>query len=675
MTTTSSSNSAPAWQPNQIYVAGDLVSIGSLTYLANWWTQSDPSSTSGPLGSGLPWTLVSPTPPPAGGNSVPSWSVGSVYTAGMTVVENGITYKANWWTQGNNPVDSSGPIGSGKPWTIVTATPPAPVLPPPVVPNVPIGLTASQTSATSTVLSWQPATVPGNGAVSGYAVFENGAQIATVIGTTFTAAALVAATAYQFAVAALDTAGSSAQSAPVAVTTSAGSTNSTWLANGIYTAGMTVVVDGITYHANWWTQGTDPVNNSGPVGSGQPWTQVTPSGPVVSVPSVPAGLIAFGTSSTGTTLSWQASTVSANGKVTDYTIFENGHQIATTTGTAFTVGNLVAADSYSFAVAAVDAAGSSAQSSPVSVTTSAAGSGGAATQVFAPYIDMGLTQDEDLLAISQASGIKTFTLAFLQSSGVGTVGWSGVGTIANDTLENGTSILYQVRRLEAAGGSVIISFGGAAGTDPAAVAPNAQALQSEYQSVIDRYGVTSLDFDIEGAEVADQHAITLRDHALVGLKAANPNLTISFTLPVLPTGLDSNGVNVLQSAKNDGLNPDVVNVMAMDYGASVDQGGQMGADAISAALNTIDQIKFIGLTSKVGVIPLIGVNDVSSEVFSLADAQDLLNFAKGNSDIAHLSMWSVARDNGSAPGLTYDSPTASGIAQSDYQFASIFKGF
>jgi chitodextrinase len=674
MTTTNRSNSAPAWQPNQIYVAGDLVTIGSLTYLANWWTQSDPAISSGSSGSGLPWTLVSPTVPPSGGTGAPSWLVGSVYTAGMTVVMNGVTYKANWWTQGNDPTGSSGPLGSGQPWTIVTSPPPPPPAPPPAVPTVPTGLAASQTSANSTLLTWQPSTVPGNGAVSGYAVFENGAQIATTTGTTYTATNLAAGTAFNFAVAALDSAGSSALSAPLSFTTSAGSTNSTWLAGSVYIAGMTVVVDGVTYHANWWTQGNDPASNSGPVGSGQPWTRLTPAGPVSSVPSVPAGLTAYGTTSSSTTLSWQASAVPGNGTVTDYAIFENGQQIATTTGTAFTVGNLTAANSYRFAVAAEDSAGSSAQTAPVSVTTMAVGSGGGTTtQVFAPYIDMGLLQDQDLLAISQASGIKTFTLAFLQSSGPGTVGWSGVGTIANDTLQNGTSILYQVQRLEAAGGSVIISFGGSAGIDPAAAATSAQVLQAEYQSVIDRYGVSSLDFDIEGAEVADQRAITLRDQALVGLKAANPNLSISFTLPVLPSGLDSNGLTVLQSAKHDGLNPDVVNVMAMDYGASVDQGGQMGADAINAALKTIDQIRFVGLTSKVGVTPMIGVNDISSEVFTLADARDLLNFAKGNSDIARLAMWSVARDNGSQAGAHYAAPDASGIAQSAYQFASIFK--
>ena len=145
--------------------------------------------------------------------------------------------------------------------------------------------------------------------------------------------------------------------------------------------------------------------------------------------------------------------------------------------------------------------------------------------------------------------------------------------------------------------------------------------------MIDRYHVHSLDFDIEGMAVQDQHSITLRDQALVGLKVANPGLTISYTLPVLPTGLTADGLNVLASAKHDGLAIDVVNIMAMDYGSAVDNGGQMGLDAIDAAIATENQIAALGLSAKLGVTPMIGVNDISSEVFSLADAQALLNLS------------------------------------------------
>ncbi|TCV94820.1 carbohydrate binding protein [Luteibacter rhizovicinus] len=45
-----------------------------------------------------------------------------------------------------------------------------------------------------------------------------------------------------------------------------------WNASAVYTGGNTASENGTNYTANWWTQGNDPATNSGPSGSGQPWT-------------------------------------------------------------------------------------------------------------------------------------------------------------------------------------------------------------------------------------------------------------------------------------------------------------------------------------------------------------------------------------------------------------------
>jgi chitinase len=49
------------------------------------------------------------------------WNASTAYVAGDTVTENGTTYKANWWTQGNDPATSNGGSGSGQPWTVTTS--------------------------------------------------------------------------------------------------------------------------------------------------------------------------------------------------------------------------------------------------------------------------------------------------------------------------------------------------------------------------------------------------------------------------------------------------------------------------------------------------------------------------------------------------------------------------
>ncbi len=301
---------------------------------------------------------------------------------------------------------------------------------------------------------------------------------------------------------------------------------------------------------------------------------------------------------------------------------------------------------------------------------------GSTTQLFAPYVDMSITSDENLVAMQQQAGFKAVTLAFLDSTNGCSVGWGGLGgTLPTDSLPNGDNILHIVQQLRAAGVQVIISFGGATGTEPAVNCSNPSQLQAAYQSVIDRYGVKLLDFDIEGGATTNQASITVRDQALVGLKKANPGLVISYTLPVLPTGLIASGVNILTSAHADGLALDVVNVMAMDYGSSQDNGAQMGLDATDAASATEAQIKAAGLASTVGITPMIGVNDTNTEIFSLNDAQTVLNFANSNSYVSRIAMWSLGRDNGGCAGQQWASPSCSGLSQSSFAFSSNFRTF
>ncbi|HJT27703.1 MAG TPA: carbohydrate-binding protein [Pyrinomonadaceae bacterium] len=461
-----------------------------------------------------------------------------------------------------------------------------------------------------------------------------------------------------------------------------GSCAPTWNSTSVYTAGNTASLNGTNYQANFWTQGQNPSTNNGGAGSGAPWTIIGTCSACTTVPSVPTGLQASGTTSNSTNLSWTASTVAVNCTLTGYTVFRNGVAVGTTSSPNMTVTGLSPVTTYSFRVAANDAAGSSAQSSAINVTTlSGPPPPPPGSKTFAPYVDMGLTVDWQLLTIQQQSGIKVFTLGFVVGNGGCTPTWGGVGaTVANDTLPNGTTILSLVQGIRANGGDVIISFGGASGTELALGCTTVSSLQAAYQAVLNKYSVNSstpvrLDFDIEGGATTDTASIDRRNQALVGLKNANPNLVISYTLPVLPTGLVASGVNILNRVKASGLNVNVINVMAMDYGSANDNGGQMGLSAQQAASNTHNQVVAAGLTSSIGVTPMIGINDVNTEIFQLADAQSLLNFANANSYITRLSMWSVARDNGGCPNQGFASPTCSGISQSNWAFSNIFKPF
>jgi len=244
--------------------------------------------------------------------------------------------------------------------------------------------------------------------------------------------------------------------------------------------------------------------------------------------------------------------------------------------------------------------------------------------------------------------------------------------LPNDNFPDLTTVSSRISALRAAGGDVIISFGGASGIELGQACSSAAAVQAQYQEVINKYGVKMLDFDIEGAPIADTAAVNRRNTALAGLQSANSGLVISYTLPVLPSGLTQDGINLMVNAKSHGVKVAVLNLMAMDYGSSFNPNA-MGQNAIDAVNNTVAQMTANGISVNMGITPMIGRNDVSPEVTTLNDAQQIVNFANGNSRVTRVAMWSVARDNGGCSGAV--SPSCSGISQNTWDFAHIFETF
>jgi len=298
---------------------------------------------------------------------------------------------------------------------------------------------------------------------------------------------------------------------------------------------------------------------------------------------------------------------------------------------------------------------------------------------FAPYVDTSLYPPFGLVSTAQATGVKQFNLAFVVSGGSGgcTPEWGGVTAIGADP------VAAQIGALRAIGGDVRISFGGEAGSELAITCTSVSQLEAAYQQVISAYDVNKIDFDIEGAAVDNTAANARRDQALAALQARDPGLQVSFTLPVLPSGLTSDGDAVLTGAVQAGVNISAVNVMAMDYGdgAAPNPSGQMGTFAIDAATATDAQVaSALGISddaawSKVAVTPMIGVNDTSDEIFTVANAQQLAAFA-ASKHLAWLSMWSAARDT-ECPGgaATSAQPTCSSIVQTPDEFMDTLNAY
>ena len=75
-----------------------------------------------------------------------------------------------------------------------------------------------------------------------------------------------------------------------------------------------------------------------------------------------------------------------------------------------------------------------------------------------------------------------------------------------------------------------------------------------------------------------------------------------------------------------------------------------------------------------GNTPMIGQNDTSGEIFTLADGATVESYA-AQQGIALLSFWAEGRDNDGCPGTTTAESTCSGISQSDGAFTEAFQPF
>ena len=311
----------------------------------------------------------------------------------------------------------------------------------------------------------------------------------------------------------------------------------------------------------------------------------------------------------------------------------------------------------------------------VAVLATSASTARAATSwpahVFAPYVDTGLS-NTTLTTVAADDGTKFFTLAFVNGAGcqwsLPQSGWQS-----------------QVSALQAEGGDVSISFGGYTvdtdATDLGAQCSSAAAMAAQVENVVTSFNVNHLDFDIESNQQTDAADLALTAQALGQVRSwasgRGVNLTISYTIPILPTGFTGEGEGVLTTALANGFTPNIVNIMTMDYGTSGTEMGTAANQALDAAAGQLEGIYGISQSAAyamLGNTPMIGQNDTPGEIFTLADAAAVESHAAAQG-IGWLSFWAEGRDNGGCPGDASASSTCSGLTQNSGAFTQAFQPF
>lgn len=288
---------------------------------------------------------------------------------------------------------------------------------------------------------------------------------------------------------------------------------------------------------------------------------------------------------------------------------------------------------------------------------------------YAPYVSAVEADDND-----SAGSPTSYNLAFVISSGSGcTPKWNGTNAIDDSAVKSRISALTE------SGATARVSFGGASGKELAATCDSVSELTEAYGEALDAAGSTQADFDIEGDELTDSDSVALRSQAIAALQEERPELEVSFTLPVMPSGLDADSLALLASANKYDVQVSTVNLMTMNYGESY--AGDMGGYAVTSATAAQAQLKKVfGTTDAaawkgMALTSMIGTNDVDNETFSLSDAAQVRTFAE-EKGISWVSMWSTFRDQQCEDGSATDDAltNCSGVEQSAGAFAEAFTG-
>ncbi|WP_347878317.1 glycoside hydrolase family 18 protein [Streptomyces sp. KS 21] len=265
---------------------------------------------------------------------------------------------------------------------------------------------------------------------------------------------------------------------------------STTFRTGAATTSVTIYTHG------WYGQPahlTDDVTLVGPDLGGSGPGQPQP-------PAAPTGLTASGATSSSLNLSWSA----ASG-ATSYKLHRDGAAPVSVTGTSTTVTGLAPSTSYTFQVSAVNAAGESARSAPVSASTTNGGGNpgdpGLPAHALVGYLHASFANGSGYVRMADVpASWDVINLAFGEPTSVtsGDIRFSLCPVSECPNVESAAEFKAAIKAKQAAGKKVLISIGGQNGQVQLATTAARDTFVSSVSKIIDEYGLNGLDIDFEG---------------------------------------------------------------------------------------------------------------------------------------------------------------------------------
>jgi hypothetical protein len=288
----------------------------------------------------------------------------------------------------------------------------------------------------------------------------------------------------------------------------------------------------------------------------------------------------------------------------------------------------------------------------------------AAPMAVAPYLYNGWGDPPNPSTITQATGVKWFTLAFLLSNGYCNPQWDG-GRALTGGVDQQT-----INTVRANGGDVIPSFGGYSGNKLESSCSSAGELASAYQKVINTYGLKAIDIDLEADAYSNGTVQQRTIDALKTVKANNPGIKVYFTIGTDKTGPDTSLIN---RAASSGLTVDAWVIMPFDFGGAGQNMGNLTTQAAEGLKNAVKNA--YGYSDDqayrdMGISSMNGITD-NNETVTVNDFRTILAYAQSH-HLARLTFWSANRDRPCTGG---PADSCSGVSQSDWDYTRVFAGY
>ncbi|MEU9986425.1 lectin [Streptomyces sp. NPDC048045] len=287
-----------------------------------------------------------------------------------------------------------------------------------------------------------------------------------------------------------------------------------------------------------------------------------------------------------------------------------------------------------------------------------------APMAVAPYLYNGWGSPPDPSTITQATGVKWFTLAFVLSNGYCNPQWDGSRPLT------GGADQQTVTTVRANGGDIIPSFGGYSGNKLESSCSSAGELAGAYQKVINAYGLKAIDIDIEADAYSNPTVQQRTVDALKTVKANNPGLKVYITIGTGQSGPDTSLIN---RAAASGLTADAWAIMPFDFGGAGQNMGNLttqAAEGLKNALKNAYHYSDDQAYRDMGISSMNGITD-NNETVTVNDFRTILAYAQQH-HLARLTFWSANRDRPCTGG---PADSCSGVSQSAWDYTRVFAGY